>query len=162
MAERERRYEDIARMIEKLRIAMMTTADDDGTLQSRPMSLMRADPDGSLWFLTKAGAHKLEHLRRVNLAFADRDDADYVSVSGSGEVVRERATIEKLWSPMARPWFPDGVEDPTLVALRVTATDIEYWDASSSRMLRLLAMARAAVTDTRYDEGDHGKARPPS
>jgi general stress protein 26 len=162
MAEKDRQFEDIVKTIERVRIAMMTTADDDGALQSRPMSLMRADADGSLWFLTRDGSHKLEQLRRVNLAFADRDDADYVSLSGSGEVVRDRATIEALWSPVAKPWFPDGVDDPTLVALRVRPSDIEYWDSSSSRMLRLLAMARAVATGTHYDEGEHGKVRPPS
>jgi general stress protein 26 len=162
MAQQDRRFDEVADTIEDIRVAMMTVAEDDGRLTSRPMSVMRVDADGTLWFLTRDGSHKTEHLRHVNLAFADRDDADYLSVSGSGEVVRDRATIEALWSPIAKPWFPAGKDDPSLVALRVKADAIEYWDSSSSRMLRLLEMARAAVTGTRYDEGDHGHARPPS
>ena len=161
MAKQDRRYDDVARTIEDVRIGMMTTADDDGTLSSRPMSVMRIDGDGALWFLTRDGTHKLEHLRHVNLAFADRDDADYVSVEGAGEVVRDRATIESLWTPMAKPWFPQGKDDPSLVALCVRAVRIEYWDASSSRMVRLLEMARAAATGTTYGEGGHGTVRPP-
>lgn len=162
MAEQDRRFDEVAKKIEGIRIAMMTTAGDDGTLQSRPMAVMRVDGDGSIWFLTQDGSHKLEHLRRVNLAFADRDDADYLSVSGSGEVVRERATIEALWSPEAKPWFPKGKDDPMLVALLVRADDVEYWDSTSSKMLRMLEMTRAAVTGTRADLGQHGHARPPN
>ena len=162
MGQQDRRFDQVVDTIEHIRVAMMTVAEDDGRLTSRPMAVMRVDADGSLWFLTRDGSHKTGHLRHVNLAFADRDDADYLSVGGSGEVVRDRATIDALWTPMARPWFPEGKDDPTLVALRVRADDIEYWDSSSSRMLRLLEMARAAVTGTRDDEGEHGRVRPPS
>ena len=161
MAQEDRRFDEVADTIEDIRVAMMTVAEDDGRLTSRPMSVMRVDADGTLWFLTQDGSHKTEHLRRVNLAFADRDDADYFSISGSGEVVRERATIEALWSPMAKPWFPAGKDDPSLVALRIRADFVEYWDSSSIRMLRLLEMARVAVTGTRYDEGDHGRVTTP-
>jgi general stress protein 26 len=162
MAQEDRRYDDVARKIEDIRVAMMTTAEDDGSLASRPMHVMRVDGDGSLWFLTKDGSHKLEHLRRVNLSFADKDDGDWLSVSGSGEVLRDRATIDALWSPMAKPWFPDGKDDPTLVALRVRADAIEYWDAPTSRMVRLMEMARAAATGTQARMGSHGEVRPPA
>jgi general stress protein 26 len=157
MTQHEKRLSDLIETIEGIGVAMMTTTGDDGRLESRPMAVMRADPDGTIWFLTKDGSHKLEHLHQVNLGFADRDDADYVSVSGAGSVVRDRPTIEALWSPMAKPWFPDGVEDPTLVALRIDADSIEYWETSSSRMVRLAEMARAAATGTRYRKDEHGR-----
>jgi general stress protein 26 len=160
MTNEQRSFADVAKTIEDIRVAMMTTADDDGGLASRPMAVMRVDDDGAIWFLTHDGTHKLEHLRRVNLAFADRGDADYLSVRGAGEVVRDRATIESLWSPMAKPWFPDGPQDPRLVALCVRAEDVEYWDATSSRMARLAEMGRAAITGTRANLGEHGHVRP--
>jgi general stress protein 26 len=161
MARKEKSFEDIARTIQDIRIAMMTTAEDDGRLTSRPMSVMRVDEDGSVWFLTKDGTHKLEHLRHVNLAFADRDDADYVSITGSGEVVHDRAAIDALWSPMAKPWFPDGKDDPSLTALRIRSESIEWWDSNTSTMIRLLGMVGAAVTGTTYGDGDHGTMRAP-
>lgn len=161
MAEQGRQFDEIARTVERLRVAMMTTTGDDGSLQSRPMAVMRVDDDGTLWFFAQEGSHKLEHLRRVNLAFADRDDGDYLSISGDGEVVRDRPTITGLWSAAAKPWFPAGADDPNLVALRIRPASIEYWDASSSSMRRMLAMARAVVTGTRADIGEHGHVRPP-
>lgn len=162
MAQQDRRFDQVADTIERIRIAMMTTAEDDGRLSSRPMAVMRVDDDGSIWFLTRDGSHKLEHLRQVNLAFADRDDADYLSIAGAGEVLHERATVTALWSPMARPWFPDGPDDPALVALRIRPAAIEYWDATSSRMLRMIEMARAALTGTGTSMGEHGHVRPPA
>lgn len=157
MAQQEKKLSELVEMIEDIRVAMMTTVGDEGRIESRPMAVMRADPDGSVWFYTKDGTHKLEHLRHLNLSFADRDDANYLSICGSGTVVRDRATIEQLWSPAAKPWFPDGPDDPTLVALKIEPESIDYWDSSSSRMVRLMEMARAAATSTHFRNGKHGR-----
>jgi general stress protein 26 len=157
MAQQEKQMSDLVKTMEGIRVAMMATVGDDGRLESRPMAVMQIDDDGTLWFLTKDGTHKLEHLRHVNLGFADRDDANYVSVCGSGTVVHDRETIERIWGPMAKPWFPEGPDDPTMVALKIEPETIEYWDTSSSRMVRLLEMARAAATGTRFRKAEHGR-----
>jgi general stress protein 26 len=157
MANDEKRLEDLVAMIQDIQVAMMTTVGDDGRLESRPMAVMRADEDGGIWFLTQDGTHKLEHLAQVNLSFADTADAEFVSVCGAGAVIRDRDTIRDLWSTKARPWFPDGPDDPKLVALKVEPDSIDYWEASSSRMVRLMEMARATATGTRFRKDRHGR-----
>ena len=42
----------LAKMIEDIDFAMLTTVQPDGTLRSRPMSTQRAEFDGTLWFFT--------------------------------------------------------------------------------------------------------------
>ena len=49
---------------------------------------------------------------QINLAYADIDDNNYVSIAGKGRVITDRARIEKYWSPMASAWFPKGLDDP--------------------------------------------------
>jgi general stress protein 26 len=157
MAQEQKRLAELIAAIEDIRVAMMTTIGDDGRLESRPMAVMRADADGNIWFLTQDGTHKLEHLANVNLSFVDTADAEFLSICGSGSVVRDRDVIRELWSPRAKPWFPDGPDDPALVALKVEAESIEYWEASSSRMVRILEKARATATGTHFRGARHGR-----
>lgn len=89
------------------------------------------------------------------------DDGDCLSIAGEGELVRDRATITALWSAAAKNRFPAGADDPNLVALRIRPASIEFWDAPSGKMRRLVAMARAAATGTRADIGEHGHVSPP-
>jgi general stress protein 26 len=162
MAAADRSFDEVARTIGRIQVAMMTTTEDDGTLSSRPMATVRVDDDGSLWFLTSAGSHLLEHLARMNLACADTADADYLSITGAGELVSDRATVAGLWSEQARPWFPAGPDDPSLVALRVRPERIDYWGAPSSRMVRTLQRARAAATGSQAPAAEHGRIEPPA
>lgn len=148
-------------MVEDIRIAMMTTVDEGGHLVSRPMAMMQMDADGTLWFFTKKSSPKVDQIehneQQVNLSFADVGNASYVSISGTAQELDDRAKIDELWSPMAKPWFHDGKDDPQLTLLKVHTDMAEYWDSTSSRMIRLLEMARAAITGDTYREGENRK-----
>ncbi|MGV3559133.1 pyridoxamine 5'-phosphate oxidase family protein [Larkinella arboricola] len=148
----------VSKLIEGIRIGMLTTQDGNGNLVSRPMAVMQLDENGDLWFLTKENSPKTDQINdnyKVNVAFADVADASYVSVSGTAQELHDRAKIEELWSPMAKPWFPDGKDDPQLAILKVHIDTAEYWDSTSSRMVRLFEMARAALTGDTYKEGEN-------
>lgn len=148
----------VSELIEDIRIGMLTTLDDSKNLVSRPMAVMQLDQEGNLWFLTKEHSPKTDQINqnyKVNVAFADVADASYVSVSGTATELQDRAKIEELWSPMAKPWFPEGKDDPELSILKVHIDTAEYWDSTSSRMVRLFEMARAALTGDTYKEGEN-------
>ncbi|WP_234735194.1 pyridoxamine 5'-phosphate oxidase family protein [Tellurirhabdus bombi] len=150
--------EKVKELIESIRIGMLTTQNEQGHLVSRPMAVMNIDAQGNLWFLTKKDSAKTDEIQQdyhVNVAFSHPDKASYVSVAGTATEIHDRAKIEELWSPMAKPWFPDGKEDPSLLALKVHTATAEYWDSTSSRMVRLFEMARAAITGDTYKEGEN-------
>ena len=149
-------------MIKDIRVAMMTTVETDGSLRSRPMHHVEAEPTGALWFFTRASAHKTLEIGRhaqVNLAYAEPQRQDYVSVSGRAELVRDRAQIDRLWSPMLTAWFPEGKDDPDIALIRVTPDYAEYWDSPSSTMVHLYGYAKAALTGTTPDPGENEKVR---
>src|SRR5207253_1026725 len=125
----------LAKLIKGIKFAMLTTADTDGTLHSRPMATQETDFDGALWFFTYADSgkvHELQQDRAVNVSYADPSSNRYVSVSGTAQVVHDRAKAKELWSPAHKAWFPDGLEDPNLALLRIQVTKAEYWDGPSS------------------------------
>jgi general stress protein 26 len=98
----------LCKLIEPMSVAMLTGSDGEAMLESRPMSPLEMDADGDL------RSAKVEHLHALNLSFTDHAASTYVSVSGSGALHTDRATIERLWTAAARPWFPQGKDSPDL------------------------------------------------
>jgi len=150
----------LAKLVKGIKVAMLTTQEGDGTLRSRPMATQEAEFDGTLWFFTEASSHKVDEIDRehnVNLSYADESDNRYVSVSGRARLVRERAKIDELWSPILKAWFPRGKEDPEIVLLRVDVEKAEYWDAPSSTLVKLVGFAKAMVTGQPYVPGENKK-----
>ena len=152
----------IKKMVEAIRIAMMTTVDEQHNLVSRPMACMQMDADGTLWFFTKKSSPKIGQVQdndnKVNLSFANAPDSDFVSISGTAAEFDDRTKINEFWSDRAKPWFPKGKDDPELTLLKVHTDLAEYWDSNDSRLVRLFEMARAVVTgDTHKDSGENAK-----
>jgi general stress protein 26 len=143
-------------LIENMRVAMLTNIDSDGELISRPMSPIEMDADGVLWFFIDATTINETHVRSVNLSFSDADAGTYVSLSARGEIDLDRACMQRMWTPLAKAWFPDGPSSPDLALLKIVPHTAEYWDAPHSRMIRMFAMAAAAVTGESVPLGDHG------
>ena len=156
-----KQLEKVLDIIEDVRIAMMTTVDDQGNLVSRPMAALQVDEDGTIWFFTKRSSPKVDQIdnneNRVNLSFASVSDADYVSVSGKAQELDDRAKVDELWNPMVKAWFPEGKDDPELVLLKVHTDMAEYWSASDSKMVRLIQEATAAITGNPPKMGENEK-----
>lgn len=151
--------EKVAQLVKEIKFAMLTTHDQDGTLRSRPMTTLQIDGDGCLWFFTGDPSSKIvdvNHEPHVNLAYARTDQQDYLSITGTAEVVRDRQKMQELWTPWIKPWFPDGLDDPELVLLKVTMTEADYWDAPGSAAMRLFGLAKGILTGNTDALGEQG------
>lgn len=146
----------LADLIEPARVAMLTTLDTDGQLVSKPMSPLELDSLGCIWFFTDRNSSTPEQLERLNLSFCNVDRGDYVSLTGRGELLEDRARIQALWTPMARPWFPDGPDSADLRLLKVSPHSAEFWDSPNSKMVRLFAMAASVAAAKPVGMGEHG------
>lgn len=156
---RREAIEKLGGLIKDVEIAMLTTYDDEA-LRSRPMQTQKVEFDGDLWFFTSRETHKIEEIERdnrVNISYAAPDKNTYVSVSGTATVAGDRAKIEELWNPALKAWFPKGKDDPNIILLKINVEQAEYWDASSSTVVKIAGFVKALVTGTRADGGDHGK-----
>ena len=150
----------VARLIGDIKFAMLTTAAEDGSLRSRPLSTLKMDSQAGLWFFTSLTSPKMDEIRdnsQVNLTYARPDKQDYVSVSGSAEVVRDREKMNELWTAWIKPWFPKGIDDPDLVLLKVNLEEAEYWDAPGSAIMRTYGLAKAVATGNTDALGSNAK-----
>ena len=148
----------VAHLIEGIPVAMLTHVQADGTLASRPMSPLEMDAQGAIWFFVDVRAEQAEHLRVISLSFSDIGHGTYVSLSGAGEIDIDigRAHIQHLWTPMARPWFPDGPDSESLALLKFVPECADYWDAPNSRMVRAFGVIASVISGTPIAMGTHG------
>lgn len=141
-------------LIKDIQFAMLTTADEEGQLHSRPMATQREPFDGTLWFFTyyeSGKSHELEKDHHVNVSYASPEQNRYVSLSGTARVFRDQAKAKELWNPALKAFFPQGLDDPNLALLRVDVQKAEYWDSPSSKVVQAFGFLKAVTTGKRYE-----------
>jgi general stress protein 26 len=138
----------LASLIEKIGVGMLTTIDTGGSMRCRPLATLSMDAEPALWFLTSISSPKIAEIGQsgtVGLSYSD-GDANFVSITGKTQLSRDREVIAKLWTPLAKIWFPAGVEDPDIAALKVQIHRAEYWDRGDNKLKQLFAIGKAMVT----------------
>ncbi len=138
--------EKLTELVKDIRIAMLTTVDEDGLLHSRPMGTQDIQGD-ALWFFLKDDSRKAKEVvrdSRVNVSYVDSNT--WVSVSGVATITRDRSKIDEFWKEELKAWFPEGKAEPHLALMEVQIQEAEYWDVTSSSMVRLFGYLKAKLT----------------
>jgi general stress protein 26 len=151
----------LRKLLKGFRVAMLTTVAPGGALRSRPMVTVRAQNDGGVWFLTRAGTPKVDEVQenqRVSVGYASARDGRYVSLSGTATVVKDPQRVQDLWRKRHRRWFPQGKQDPELAALRVRIDRAEYWDEQTGQMVALEPAGAPAPAPADDDPGAMARA----
>jgi general stress protein 26 len=148
-------------MIRDVQVAMMVTLDEQGRMRGRPMrAVAMKEFSGALWFFTSQPSPKtteVQHDDRVLLAYSDPSGQNYVSLSGSAQVIRDPAKQKELWSEPLRTWFPGGPEAPEAALLKVEVEGAEYWDAPSSTFVHAYGYVKARLTGEPPQAGENDK-----
>jgi general stress protein 26 len=144
----------VARLIDGIPIAMLTTIEDDGALASRPMLALELDALGALWFYMDIQSPVVLHLRAVNLSFTNIARGIYVSMSGRGEIDTDPGRMQRLWTTLAESWFPEGSDAPHLALLKFVPDSVDRWDLPGKGMVRAFgAMADVAAGQVALPSG---------
>jgi len=145
-------------MIEDVRTCMFVTFSSDDEFGSRPMGTAKIEDDGSVWFFTNEYSLKSSEIskdKNVLLNYSDPGKNTYLTVKGKAELIDDQVRKEAYFSPFVKAWFPDGIEDPRLILIRVEPEEAEYWDASSSKLVVLFSLIKGIVTGDTPDLGKH-------
>jgi general stress protein 26 len=152
--------EKLRELIKDIRMAMLTTLEQDGSLRSRPMATQETEFDGDLWFFTEAKSPKSKEIQdhqQVNVTYTDPDNSKFVSVSGKASLVHDPTKSKELWNPAVEAWFPSGPEDPSIALIKVEVESAEYWDGPSSKIVRAFKMIKGSITKEEPDWGENKK-----
>jgi general stress protein 26 len=146
----------VAELAKDIRIAMLTTMDADGHYVSRPMAQQEVEFDGDLWFFAERDSRAVAHVLAepaVGVTLSSNDS--WISISGTAEVVDDRAKAHELWNGWVEAWLPQGADDPSVVLIKVSGETAEYWDTPGGRVASAISLVKSKVTGERYDGGEH-------
>lgn len=154
----DKKLDDLYGLIEGIEIAMFTTRRPDGHLVSRPMATQTQAEGTDLWFVTDIDTHKLDELEfdpHVNLAYYRDRTREWVSVSGTASITRDRRAIRELYRPDWKAWFGDeggerngGPDDPRIALILVDVHSVTYLKVDKPRPVVLFEVAKAMATGT--------------
>lgn len=148
---------DIIRTILKAaRHATVTTRSGDA-LHSRPLAIVQDEEEftDTLYFFTQDPSAKTADVAshpEVNVAVGD--DKGHLSFSGTADVTRDAALIDRFWNPWAEAWFEDGRQDPAVALLRVSVDTVEYWDMDKPSIVRGIEIVKGLLTKTPPNVGE--------
>lgn len=145
------------------RVCLFGTSPGQHPLDVVPMAVQDVDDAGDLWFLSGRSSNKNQHIAgdsRVQLFFANTGDSQYLSLHGTATISDSRLDKEAHWTPLAKAWFQDGIDDPELTVIRVTPIEGHYWDTVHGKTVSTLKIALGAITGRKMDDGVQGLVRP--
>ena len=144
----------------KVHVCMLTTAEADGTLVTRPMGLQQAEDGGTLWFMTRSTSDVAADApqRPVNVAVQDKDF--WASLAGHGQLVSDDARKKEFWNSATEAFFGEGSspEDPQIVLVRVDVNTAQFWE-SPGAVATAVEMVKAKVTGGTAEPGDSETVR---
>lgn len=145
-------------LIKDIHIALMVTQGEDGKLFGRPMGAQERDGQDRLWFFTERNSPKITQInanKNVMLSYSEPDKNNFVSITGTAEIVYDQYKIDELWSAGAEIWFPKGKTDPNIALICVSPESAEYWDAPSNAFLYAYGYIKAKLTGEQPDLGEN-------
>ena len=144
-------------------VAMMTTRRSDGHMRSCAMANQKRAAGADLWFVTADGSEKLDELAHdphVNLSYYKNSTREWISVSGTATISRDRRKIRELYAADWKMWFPDEgdprhgtADDPRMVLIGVTVHAAEFFEVDTPRPVVLYELVKGWLTGKEPDVG---------
>lgn len=137
-------------MAEEINICLFCTDDTETDVPAcRPMSTQTVDKDGCIWFFSSISSGKnseIEGDNNVRLYYSHPTKSKFLVVYGVAEIIIDRKKIEELWTPLAKTWFKDGVDDPDISLIKVHTRNAHYWDVDGNKMVNFFKMIASVAT----------------
>ena len=116
------------------------------------------------WFVTSEGTAKLDdiaHDAHINLSYFRESKMEWVSVSGTAVISRDRGIIRKLYASDWKAWFGNegdprhgNPDDPRMVLIGVDVQMAEFLEINKPKPLVLFEIAKGWVTGSEPDLGE--------
>lgn len=144
--------EELSKKLGKIDFCMFNTNSLEGIV-SRPMSNNGdVDYDGDSWFFSYEDTKKVRDINRdigVTLTFTAPPSllgkpGIFVAVDGEADLIRDKSQFEAHWVKDLERWFPEGIDTPGIVLIKVSARSIEYWDGEENGRIERTAVDAVA------------------
>ncbi len=130
---------ELSRKMGEIDFAMLFTRSEGGELAGRPMSNNgEVEFDGDAYFFaydTSRTARDIAKDSKVALSYQGSGvllgkPPIFIAIEADASLIRDKAAFARRWSKGLDRWFPQGVDTPGLVMIKVGATRLHYWDGA--------------------------------
>ncbi|MEG3087623.1 pyridoxamine 5'-phosphate oxidase family protein [Sphingomonas sp. PB4P5] len=137
---------DIAEAMKDIDFTMLSTHTADGAIGARPMSNNReVDYDGNSWYFTTDDTRMVSDIAAdANVSLSFQSTAGllglrpfFIAIEGRAVLVRDKTAFADHWTSGLDRWFPQGVDTPGLVLVKVEGVRAHYWDGEDEGELVL-------------------------
>ncbi len=153
--------EKIRQLADSAKSCFMVTAQAIGDSSGvRPMAPQQVDDSGQIWFLSASDSHKNAEITadpRMQLFFQGSPHSDFMTLSGSAEISRDKAKIDELWEGIMKTWFTEGKDDPRITLLRFAPSSGYYWDNKHGDAVAGIKMLIGAAIGKTLDDSIEGR-----
>lgn len=142
----ELQMSDVAAKLKKIDFCMLHTNNETGVFSVRPMSNNGdVEYDGDSYFFSYVDTQKvsdIERNTRVGLTFTAPPSllgkpGIFLAIAGTASLTRDKAQFETHWVKELERWFPEGIDTAGMVLIKVSATEIQYWDGEDNGRIPL-------------------------
>lgn len=152
--------EKIRELVKQAQSCFFCTAVPSGdSSATRPMSVGEVDDAGNLWFTSASDSHKNAEIGldpTVRLYFQGSAHSDFMFLTGHASITTDRASIDRLWTPILKTWFTEGKDDPRITVIKVTPTDGYYWDTKHGMAVAGIKMLIGMAIGKTLDDSVEG------
>lgn len=129
---------------------------------ARPMSILKADDKGTLWFVSPADSDKNKEIvidPEVKIYLKASAHSDMMYLCGQAFLHLDKSKIEELWNPFLKVWFTEGKDDTRISIIKFIPEEGYYWDSKSGNFVATIKMVAGAITGTTIDDSVEGKLK---
>lgn len=128
---------ELSEKMKDLDFAMLATRTEGGAIASRPMSNNReVDYNGDAWFFADDSSRMVEDITadpQVNLSYQGKSGMlglrpFFLAIEGQAALIHDKLRLAEHWSKGLERWWPDGIDTPGLVLIKVSGKRAHYWD----------------------------------
>ena len=152
--------ERLWRELEQTRFGMPGVAGDAAHFQ--PMTGFAEPAARRIWFFTQRDsdlARAIGDGAPTAFILQAKDQDLQAVISGAASLSRDKAAIDRYWSPMVAAWFPKGKDDAGLTLIRLNADRAELWLSDAGPLKMAWEVAKANATHHQPDLGERASVK---
>lgn len=117
-------------LVEQSKIVMVGTNGENGYPNIKAMMRLKHEGLKKFWLSTNTSAKRVELLKKNNkvcLYFVDENNFAGLMLTGTIEILQDRASREMLWNDGCEIYYPLGIDDPDYSVLCFTSESGNYY-----------------------------------
>jgi general stress protein 26 len=150
--EQNKNMEKFLELLKEAKVCMFIT--NAGNISGRPMIINKIDDDRTMWFFARVLSRKVYEIdenKKISLVTMNEKTNNYLMINGTATLSDDRNKMKELWNTNIKMWFPEEIDDPDLVLIKVIPNEVSYWDNNSNKMVTIYHLHRSIVQSNKYE-----------